>query len=143
MADSLQGREALSTTVHLSVPRALKARWVKDSQQRGLKLTDHLLTMIERGEAMKTYPIPEAVAGQYHGAGYALAATAGGQLVALRYLVDLAPELDEPIAEGGQPARAAVQRWIASDAAGAVVRELQALGEVHVGMCSAWEFCEL
>ncbi len=143
MADSLQGREALSTTVHLSVPRALKARWVKDSQQRGLKLTDHLLTMIERGEAMKTYPIPETLAAQYHGAGYALAATAGGQLVALRYLADVAPDLDEPLAEGGQTARAAVQRWIKSDAAATAVRELQALGQVHVGMCSAWEFCEL
>ncbi len=142
MADPLQGREALST-VHLNVPRALKARWVKASQQRGLKLTDHLLTLIARGEAMKTYPIPEATASQYHGAGYALAATAGGQLVALRYLVDLAPELDEPLAEGGQTARAAVQRWIKSDAAGPAVRELQTLGAVHVGMCSSWELVEL
>lgn len=142
MADPLQGREALST-VHLNVPRALKARWVKASQQRGLKLTDHLLTLIARGEAMKTYPIPEATASQYHGAGYALAATAGGQLVALRYLADIAPELDEPLTEGGQTARAAVQNWIKSDAAGPTVRELQALGQVHVGMCSAWEFCEL
>jgi len=64
VADSLQGREAPST-VHLSVPRALKARWVKASQQRGLKLTDHLLTLIERGESMKTYPIPEATANPY------------------------------------------------------------------------------
>lgn len=142
MADTSRGRDALST-VHLSVPRALKARWVKASQQRGLKLTDHLLALIERGEAMKTYPIPEAVAGQYHGAGYALAATAGGQLVALRYLADVAPDLDEPLADGGQMARAAVQRWIASDAAGPTVRELQALGDVHAGMCSSWEFCEL
>jgi|GEM_PF-1278626 len=129
--------------IHLSVPRALKARWVKASQQRGLKLTEHLLSLIARGEAMKTYPIPEATASQYHGDGYALAATAGGQLVALRYLVDVAPELDEALSEGGQTARAAVQRWIKSDAAGAAVRELQALGEVRVGMCSAWEFCEL
>ena len=51
---SNQGPEPLST-VHLNVPRALKARWVKASQRRGLKLTDHLLTLIERGEAMKTY----------------------------------------------------------------------------------------
>lgn len=142
MADPIHGRDGPST-VHLSVPRALKARWVKASQQRGLKLTDHLLTLIARGESMKTYPIPETLASQYHGAGYALAATAGGQLVALRYLTDVAPELDEPIAEGGQPARAAVQRWIKSDAAGPTVRELQAFGDVHVGMCSAWEFCEL
>lgn len=92
---------------------------------------------------MKTYHIPEATASQYHGAGYALASTTGGQLVALRYLADIAPELDEPLTEGGQTARAAVQNWIKSDAAGPTVRELQALGQVHVGMCSAWEFCEL
>lgn len=92
---------------------------------------------------MTVYPIPDALACQYHGAGYALAATAGGQMVALRYLVDVAPDLDEPLAEGGQTARAAVQSWIKSDAAATVVRELQALGEVHVGMCSSWDFCEL
>ena len=92
---------------------------------------------------MTVYPIPDTLATQYHGAGYALVATAGGQLVALRYLADVAPDLDEPLAEGGQTARAAVQSWIKSDAAGAAVRELQALGEVHVGMCSSWEFCEL
>ena len=92
---------------------------------------------------MTVYPIHDALAGQYHGAGYALAATAGGQMVALRYLVDVAPELDEPLSEGGQTARAAVQSWIKSDAAGAAVRELQALGDVRVGMWSALEFCEL
>ena len=139
---SHQGPEPLST-VHLNVPRALKTRWVKASQQRGLKLTDHLLTLIQRGETMAVYPVDDSMESQYHGAGYALAATAGGQLVALRYLVDVAPELDEPLAEGGQTARAAVQSWIKSDAAATVVRELQVFGDVHVGMCSAWEFCEL
>ena len=135
-----QGREAL-TVIHISVQRAIKARWVKASQARGMKLTDWIVEQLER--PMKTHPIPDTLAGQYHGAGYALAATAGGQLVALRYLADLAPELDEALAEGGDVARQAAQRWIASDAAGPAVRELQALGNVNVGMCSAWEFCEL
>ena len=45
--------------------------------------------------------------------------------------------------EGGSIARAAVQKWIASDAAGSAVRELQALGDVSVGMCSCGEFVEL
>jgi len=31
----------------------------------------------------------------------------------------------------------------AREAAGPTVRELQALGDVHAGMCSSWEFCEL
>ena len=82
---------------------------------------------------MTVYPIPDALAGQYHGAGYALAASVGGQLVALRYLADLAPELSDVLAEGGEHARAAAHAWIGSDAAGPAVRELQALGEVHAG----------
>lgn len=137
-----EGREAL---VHLRVPAALKARWVRTSRQRGVRLTDWLLGAIEQGEAMekKTYPIPEALAGQYHGAGYALAAIAGGQPVALRYVADLAPALDDVLMEGGTEARQAVMQWVGSDAAGPTVRELQALGEVSAGMCSAWEFVEL
>lgn len=135
-----EGREALSV-IHISVPRAVKARWVKASQASGMKLTDWIVEQLER--TMKTYPIPDATASQYRGADYALAASAGGQLVALRYLADLAPELDAPLSEGGAVARQAAQRWIASDAAGPAVRELQALGDVHVGMCSSWEFVEL
>ncbi len=136
-------REVNNSTIHLPVPRALKSRWVRESQRRGLKLTEYLLAMIQLGETMKTHPIPEALADAYRGAGYAFAASAGGQLVALRYLADVAPELDGALAEGGATARAAVMRWVASDAAGPAVRELQALGQVCVGMCSAWEFVEL
>ena len=127
--------------IHLRVPAATKARWVRQSRAAGMRLTDWIVEQLER--PMKTYPIPDAIASQYRGAGYALAASAGGQLVALRYLADVAPDLDEPLAEGGQTDRAAVQSWIKSDAAATAVRELQALGQVHVGMCSAWEFCEL
>ena len=49
---------------------------------------------------MTVYPIHDALAGQYHGAGYALAATAGGQMVALRYLVDVAGDSD--VIEAGE-----------------------------------------
>jgi hypothetical protein len=141
MSDT-EGREALST-VHLNVPRALKVRWVKASQAKGLKLTDWLLAQLERAEHMTAYPIPAPLASTYHGAGYALAAIMGSQLVALRYLADVAPELADVLAEGGRIARQAATAWIASDAAGPTVRELQALGHVSVGMCSAWEFVEL
>ena len=37
-----EGRAALST-VHITVPRALKARWVRVSQSQGLKLTDWII----------------------------------------------------------------------------------------------------
>ena len=140
MTDS-QGREALSV-IHINVPRALKARWVKASQARGQKLTDWIIEQLEN-RAMNVRPIPEALASQYRGAGYALAAITGGQLVALRYVGDLAPELGDVLAEGGSAARQAAMRWVASDAAGPTVRELQALGELSVGMCSALEFVEL
>lgn len=142
MADASWGREALSV-IHISVPRALKTRWVKASQGRSMKLTDWLIEAAERSADMHIYKIPETLAGSYQGAGYALAASAGGQLVALRYITDLAPDLDEALLIGGEIARRAVKSWIVSPEAGPSVRELQALGEVHVGMCSSWEFIEL
>lgn len=134
-------------TIHLNVRAGLKARLVKASQRSSMKLTEYLLELIERAESMNTHAIPESLSHQYHGAGWALAAITGGQLVALRYVSDLAPELDDDLIddliEGGSIARAAVQKWIASDAAGPSVRELQALGEVSVGMCSCGEFVVL
>ena len=117
MSDA-QGREALSV-IHINVPRTAKARWVKASQARGMKLTDWIIEQLEN-RAMKVRPIP----------------------VALRYFEDAAPELGDVLAEGGSAARRAVQARIVSDAAGPTVRELQALGDVSVGMCSAWEFVE-
>lgn len=93
---------------------------------------------------MNTYKINDAVAGQYKGAGWALVAVAGGQVVALRYVADVAGEVvADAIAEGGPHARFFVGQWLSTTAAGPVVRELQALGEVSVGMCSSWEFVEL
>lgn len=91
---------------------------------------------------MTTYLIPDTLAGQYHGAGYALAAISGGQVVALRYVADVAGPPIEDVTSGPHAAFF-VRQWLATDAAGPTVRELQALGEISVGMCSAWEFCEL
>lgn len=132
-----------TSVVHISVPAPLKARWVKSSQARGQKLTDWIIEKLESC-GMNVYPIPESLAGSYHGAGYALAAISGGRVVALRYIADHANEqLQDALAEGGATAEIAARRWIASQAAGPVVRELQALGQVSVGMCSSWEFVEL
>lgn len=49
-----QGPRPLAV-VHLNVPGALKARWVKASQRRGLKLTDYLLELIRRGETNEAF----------------------------------------------------------------------------------------
>lgn len=134
-----EGGDAL---IQLRVPAALKARWVRESRAVGMKLTDWVVEKMERAR-MNVYKIPDAIAGQYHGAGYALAAIINGQLVALRYIEDVAPALEEQLAEGGSTARVAIMEWINWPDASPVVRELQALGEVSVGMCSTWEFVQL
>lgn len=92
---------------------------------------------------MNVYPVPDSFAGNY-GVGYALAAIDGGQVLALKYIAEHVDEkTQDELAEGGAPARNAAFKWIGSQAAGPVVRELQALGRVCAGMCSGWEFVEL
>lgn len=129
-----QGREALSV-IHINVPRSLKARWVKASQARGQKLTDWIIERLE-ARSMNVFPIPETLAGKYHGAGHALAAVTGGQVVDLVYIADALPDYDPD--EPGALAAA-----VSDDRLAPAVRRLQALGQVSVGMCSAWEFVEL
>lgn len=84
----------------------------------------------------QVFHIPESLADKYHGAGHALAAVAGGQVVSLIYLRDLIPDY----ADGSTVALA-----VALDDArlAPAVRELQAMGEVCAGMCSCWEFVVL
>lgn len=83
------------------------------------------------------FKIGEELADKYHGAGHALAAVTGGQVVGLVYVRDVLPDYDE--SEG----LASLAMAINEERIGPVVRELQALGELHVGMCSCWEFVEL
>ena len=90
---------------------------------------------------MKTYPIPETLEKSYKGSGWALAAILDGQVVAIRYLSDIAPAISEQL--GGDHDGFFIRQWIQTADAGPFVRELQALGEVSVGMCSCWEFTEL
>lgn len=86
---------------------------------------------------MQVFRVGEALAEKYHGAGHALAAVTGGQVVGLVYVRDVLPDYDE--ADG----LAALALAVNEDRLGPVVRELQALGEVCVGMCSCWEFVAL
>lgn len=138
--NNTEGREAL---VHLRVPAATKARWVRDSRAAGQRLTDWIIERVERseGQNMRVLKINDSLAGQYHGAGWALAAISGGQVVALRYVADVAGPPIEDVASGPHAAFF-IRRWLDTAAAAPVVRELSALGEVSVGMCSSWEFCE-
>ena len=82
------------------------------------------------------YKVPDSLAGKYQGAGHALAAVVGGQLVDIVYLRDALEGYDQD--EPGM-----LQAALDDQRLGPTVRRLQALGEVSVGMCSAWEFVEL
>ncbi|MDP2370492.1 hypothetical protein [Rhodoferax sp.] len=89
---------------------------------------------------MSAYTVPDALEARYKGDGMALAATHDGQLLALTYLSDLLPgvELLECDATGHIGAGILDNPRIAP-----TVRELSALGSVHLGVCSRWEFVEL
>lgn len=84
---------------------------------------------------METYKVPDELENKYHGCGYALAATVDGRIIDIVYLADLLPEFD------GEQASA--QAAIDDVRIVPKVRELQALGEVHLGMLSCWEFVQL
>lgn len=135
--------DGLAALIHFNIPAGMKARWVKRAQRANKKLTAWIIEQIE-GSTMNVYKIPDSLAEQYRGAGHALAAIAGDQVVALRYIDDVAPEaVAEQIADGGPHAAFFVRQWLSTAEAAHTVRELQALGSVSVGMCSAWEFVEL
>jgi len=85
---------------------------------------------------MKVFKIPETLFSKYHGAGHALAASLNGQLIDIVYIEDVLPDYD---GEGEHDLKAAIN----DDRIGPTVRQLQALGEVHAGMCSCYEFVEL
>lgn len=85
----------------------------------------------------QVFKIGEPVESKYQGSGVAMAAVTGGQVVGLVYLRDALPDFDEA---GGLAAAADA---INDPRIGPAVRELSALGELFVGMCSCWEFVVL
>ena len=118
--------------IHLRIPAAMKGRWVAESRKRGMKLTDWIIDRVE-GSKMHAYKVPESLASKYHGAGHALAATINNQLIDIVYMADVLPDFD------GQHVAARLDDALL----GPTVRRLQALGEVHAGMLSCWEFVPL
>lgn len=85
---------------------------------------------------MNVFQVPESLYDKYHGAGHALAATANGLLVDIVYIRDVLEDFD---GEDEADLEAAVN----DERIGPTVRYLQSLGNVHVGMCSCYEFVEL
>lgn len=83
---------------------------------------------------MNVFQVPDSIESKYKGSGYALVATVNNQLVDIRYLRDIAdvPETEQEIA-----------LLLDSEIIAPTVRELQAIGNVHFGMCGSWEFSEL
>jgi hypothetical protein len=126
-----EGGDAL---IHLRVPAATKARWVRESRAAGQKLSTWIIDRVE-ARKMNVFPIPEALASKYHGAGYALAAVLEGSVIDLVYLREALPDFGEE----RQDALAAID----DPRIAPTVRRLQALGQVSIGMCSGWEFVEL
>lgn len=86
---------------------------------------------------MNILKIPSTMTEQYNGAGHALAAVVGGQIVALVYLRDVLDEYDDEAGQGE------LNRAVRDPRLGPTVRLLQSYGDVSVGMCSCWEFIEL
>lgn len=84
---------------------------------------------------MNVFKVPDTLASKYHGSGYALAATVADKLVDIVYLTDALPDFSGEQAD--------LHDALDDPRLAPTVRHLQALGEVHVGLCSAWEFCEL
>ncbi len=88
-------------------------------------------------EKPNVFKIPQAgrLADKYEGAGHGLAATVNGELIDYVYLRSEFPDFDGD--------SESVMELLDSPLIGPTVRRLQALGSVHVGMISCWEFVEL
>lgn len=128
-----------------TIPKHLKAAWVHAAQKRGMKLTDYVIEMTERGRNMNVYPINETLADDYHGTGYAVGALVDGKLVKFLYLEDISPKFSEMIeaadTNGLSPQKA--MQYFDDPEIKPQIRQLQMLGELTFGLLSCWEFCEL
>ena len=82
---------------------------------------------------MKVYKIQGAVTNKYRGPGPALAAIVGGKIINLVYVRDVIEGMDEEDEDS-------VANALVDVRLGPTIRELSALGEVFVGMCSSHEF---
>lgn len=82
---------------------------------------------------MNVFPIPDELDSAYKGSGHALAAVRNGRVVDLLYLRDLLPDF-----EPADPETAIKDVRLAS-----AIDHLSTRGDVSIGMCSCWEFCEL
>ena len=90
---------------------------------------------------MNVFKIPEVLYTKCHGSGYGLVATLNGEIVDLKYFEDIADdfyiESDDEIVEDR------IKEIISDGRLGETIRYFQSLGDVHVGIFSCFEFCEI
>lgn len=79
---------------------------------------------------MAAYPIPEYLQDTHDGDEWAIAAILAGRVVALRYISDIAPEIELT--------ESAIREWLDSNPLD--LRELRALGMVSLGMVGTGGF---
>lgn len=82
---------------------------------------------------MNVFKIVGNIEDKYYGAGYALASIANDQIVNLIYLDTVIDDFDH----------GSIKAALNDARLAPIIRELQATGEVSIGMCSCWEFTEL
>jgi hypothetical protein len=94
--------------------------------------------------ATAIYPINAGLSGQYDGSGWGLAAISGGEVVTIRYIRNIASQkvVDQIESDSGH-ATFFINQWLSTKEASPTLRELQARGQVSVGMFSSWEFVEI
>lgn len=78
------------------------------------------------------YSIPESLQDSHDGEEWAIAAILGGRVVALRYISDIAPEIELT--------ESAIREWLNDSPI--ELRELQSLGNVNTGIVTAEGFVE-
>lgn len=89
---------------------------------------------------MAIFAVPDTLEAVYKGDGMALAASHEGQLLALKYLRDLLPDVESlECDERGQVEPGVLEHPRLAP----TVRELGAIGRVHLGVCAGWEFVEV
>lgn len=85
---------------------------------------------------MKTFRLSNFILNEkYNGAGHAVAASVNGVIIDIVYIRDALPDFDSETQS--------LQSVIKDGRVQATIRELQAKGQVHIGMCSCSEFIEL
>jgi hypothetical protein len=90
---------------------------------------------------MNVFKIPESLEIKYHGSGYGLIATLNGEVVDLKYFEDISDDFYIDADEAVVADR--IKTIIEDKRLSETVRYFQSLGEVHVGIFSCYEFCEL